>query len=464
MTIRSKKRVKISVLTGMIATSLVVTSVSTSDSVKASFEGFKPKCQTSTTASATTSGSSNNDEESTADSSSNSAPASDDDWMKKGTKSNQIAQNMWNYWKGKGFGGPAISGVMGNVAHEGGFDIPDRAEGHYGGDEKSNGISEGIVPVVSGSQYPVGKTGQQEGGAGHYQFTPYSKFAAVGDKKWKSTEAQSDYVWTSEVQKAKWLKSYIALTSVEEAVTIWFSKYERGASLNPAKITSGKKAYTIFGGANVSADSALANAVSTAQAAEDKQEEKKASTSTSSGCPAVSTGNTDKAGDGAKGVAGATDAKLVEEAVKLLGYFHYVQVHAEHYIGSIENPIKTGITDCSGYVWLVLARCGYKVPNEMAWYTGTMTADARGKHEWLQEIPAKDAKAGDIVIVNSPGEGHTAFLMEDWKSGSDQQNTTKIIQMGGSSKDGVNESKFSTAFGSILTGEYTLTLARPIKK
>src|SRR5690625_2953419 len=100
-------------------------------------------------------------------------------WAKEGTKANEIALEMWKYWQDKGFGGAAISGVMGNVAHEGGFDIPDRAEGHYGNSSVTDGISEGNIPFIM-SHYPVGNTGDREGGAGHYQFTPFSKYAEIG--------------------------------------------------------------------------------------------------------------------------------------------------------------------------------------------------------------------------------------------------------------------------------------------
>lgn len=411
---------------------------------QANFEGYKQKC--GETSSQATSKEADNG---------SAIVANGGDWTKKGTGANKVATEIWDYWKSKGFGGPAISGVLGNIAHEGGFGIPDRAEGHFGDDPKTNSISEGVVPLVGGSQYPVGKTGMQEGGAGLYQFTPYSKFAMVGDAKWKSVKAQGDFVWSSEVGKAKWLNSYISLSSVEEAVSMWFSKYERGASLNPAKFTSGKQAYTLFGGSNIDADSALASAVDTATEGETKAEESKEM----GGCPITSA-------DSENGTKASGEGKgIIEKSMALVGYFTYVMVHGESYIGSIEKPIKTGMTDCSGFVWLVLAQSGYKVPESMGWFTGTMMEDVKSSHTWLNDVKPEEAKAGDIVIVTKAGAtGHTAILLEDWKKGSDGSNDTKIIQMGGSSKDGVNVSKFNVAFKSLLSGDYTLKLARPIKK
>lgn len=410
--------------------------------VQANFEGFKGNtdCETETSTNS-------NDNEST------TVSGGGGDWTKAGTPANKVATEIWNYWKDKGFGGPAIAGVLGNIAHEGGFGIPDRAEGHFGDDPKTNSISEGVIPVVGGSQYPVGKTGKQEGGAGLYQFTPYSKFAMVGDKKWKSVKAQGDFVWSSEVGKAKWLNKYISLSSVEEAVSMWFSKYERGAALNSAKFASGKHAYTIFGGASIDSNSALANAVDTATTGEEKEEE---SEQTASGCPIVGGGSTTQNGEA---------GDIIEKATSLIGYFTYVMVHGESYIGSVEKPDKSGMTDCSGFVWLILSQAGYKVPANMGWFTGSMMEDVQGAHNWFDEVKPEDGKAGDIVIVTKQGAtGHTAILLEDWKQSSDAENNTKIVQMGGSNKDGVNESNFNAAFKSLITGGYTLKIARPIKK
>jgi hypothetical protein len=98
-----------------------------------------------------------------------------------------------------------------------------------------------------------------------------------------------------------------------------------------------------------------------------------------------------------------------------------------------------------------------------------MEDDAKSDHKWLKEIPKKDAKAGDVVIVNTGSgagnNGHTAIITEGWKDKSDKDNDTKIVQMGGSlADDGVNQSKFNQSFTSLLTGDYSITMARPIKK
>lgn len=155
------------------------------------------------------------------------------------------------------------------------------------------------------------------------------------------------------------------------------------------------------------------------------------------------------------------NSDIVSVAKSLLGYFTYDQVHGEHFIGSVANPDRNGRTDCSGYVWLVLAMCGYRVPANMLWYTGSMRDDARGSHNWLREIGENEARAGDVVIYNVGGgagnAGHTAILLENYRG-----NDTQIIQMGGDSRySGVNASTIGYSFGSLLGGDRCL--ARAVK-
>lgn len=152
---------------------------------------------------------------------------------------------------------------------------------------------------------------------------------------------------------------------------------------------------------------------------------------------------------------------IVSVAKSLLGYFTYQLIHGEAYIGSIANPDRNGVTDCSGYVWLVLAKAGYRVPANMQWYTGSMTSDARGAHQWLQEIAPEQSKAGDIIIYNVGGgagaNGHTAILLETYRG-----NDTQIIQMGGDGRfSGVNTSTMGYSFGSLLGGDRCI--ARAVK-
>lgn len=152
---------------------------------------------------------------------------------------------------------------------------------------------------------------------------------------------------------------------------------------------------------------------------------------------------------------------IMEIAKSWLGWFHYDQIHPAPDLGTdLKNPNKNGRTDCSGFVWLVLNKAGYKVPANMQWFTGSMASDARGSHQYLKQISETEAKAGDIVIVNqgagAGSNGHTGILTEKWR-GKD----TKIIQEGGNG-DSVNIEAFGTSFMSLLDGG-DVVLARPIK-
>lgn len=177
------------------------------------------------------------------------------------------------------------------------------------------------------------------------------------------------------------------------------------------------------------------------------------------GASSDNSGSCDVNGSGDAGAGG----DILQTAKGWMGWFHYGEVHPSPTLGKdLKNPNKNGITDCSGFVWLVLNKCGYKVPPNMGWFTGTMAADAKGPHKWLKQVPANQAKAGDIVIVNdgggAGGNGHTAFLMQDWHG-----NSTQIINEGGcGGSGGVNTSTFQEAFLSLLSGG-DITFAEPIK-
>lgn len=152
---------------------------------------------------------------------------------------------------------------------------------------------------------------------------------------------------------------------------------------------------------------------------------------------------------------------IVSIAKGWLGWFYYVQLHPSSDLGDLSNPNKSGGTDCSGFVWLVLNKAGYSVPANMQWYTGSMTSDARGSRNWLTEISDSQSRAGDIVIYNqgdgAGNNGHTAILLEAYKG-----NDTQIIEMGGDSRySGVNISTIGYAFGSLLNGDRCL--ARAVK-
>ncbi|GAB2022955.1 phage tail tip lysozyme [Pseudolactococcus yaeyamensis] len=167
------------------------------------------------------------------------------DWTQPNTKAYQNAKQIWDYWKDYGLNGHSISGILGNIAHEGGFAIVDRAQGHMGNDEATNGIAAGVDPIADK---------EENIGAGVYQFTHYSKFAPKGDPKWLDLKAQNDFVWASEFKSARWRDDYFNESDTAQATKDWFTFYERGAAFDAAKLASAQKAYDLFNGSSVTAD------------------------------------------------------------------------------------------------------------------------------------------------------------------------------------------------------------------
>ena len=153
---------------------------------------------------------------------------------------------------------------------------------------------------------------------------------------------------------------------------------------------------------------------------------------------------------------------IVKTAQSLIGYFTYQQSHGVSYIGSVENPKKDGVTDCSGFVWLVLAKSGFKAPYNMGWFTGTMESDAKGAHKYLKEVSEDDARPGDVVIVNcgagAGDNGHTAIITSKWK-GND---TTIINESGPNGVGRVRAGTFGQFFSSLMADHGKKTLARAI--
>lgn len=180
-----------------------------------------------------------------------SAGASDTDWAKEGTVAYKNAKNAFETFTSAGLSGEASAGIIGWVNSEGGWFIVDRAEGHFGNDPKTASISEGVTPN--------GFVGYAVGGGGIYQFTPYTKFAKVGDKKWKDAGAQTAFVlesikngdWNASMDmsgKNQTFEQFAKNTNITETALGW-QAYERG---NPAyipkdaKVADAKKANEVF--------------------------------------------------------------------------------------------------------------------------------------------------------------------------------------------------------------------------
>lgn len=383
--------------------------------VSANFEGVGTKCLTDSNT--------KGDGDDGSDSSDGNA-FSGGDWTQKGTGSYKNALAVWNYWKKRGFSGTAIAGIMGNAAQESRFD-PKAFDGGSG-----HGIFQFTGAVYTG-------------------YTNWS-----GYDKSESIKNQMDYTWHAmqSAQTAHGVKNNKVLIdalkeakSVNDATDAWEQQVEAaGIPAMENRHSYAKTAYRVFGGAKVSGNSALLGGLDAAEAGDE------AKTKASDPCGSQESSD--------------ADGNIVKVAKSLLGYFHYELVHGVSNIGSVEHPDKDGRTDCSGYVWLVLKKAGYKVPDNMGWFTQMMEDDAKGKHQWLKEISKSEAKPGDVVIVNtgngSGGNGHTAILLSKWKG-----DNTKIIEEGGrTERDSVNTDTFRYSFSSLLDKGGKPVIARPVKK
>lgn len=266
-------------------------------------------------------------------------------------------------------------------------------------------------------------------------------FAAKNNKKWNSLDAQLNFMVYEMAHGYQGAKHIFKETSAHQAAYDWLMEYE-GMRNNPEQwfLEKGPSGQP---GRYPLADHWLAKLGDTDPGTSDGLDTASYDT-TGSSCDATS----------------ENDGDILKTAKGWLGYFYYAQTHPSSDLGKdLKNPNKSGGTDCSGFVWLVLNKAGYKVPANMGWFTGTMASDATGAHHYLKAIDKSEAKAGDIVIVNqgegSGNNGHTAIITEDWHG-----NQTRIIESGGTGKS-INIAQFGTAFSSLLSGE--TTFARAIK-
>lgn len=189
------------------------------------------------------------------------------DWMTPGTKAYKNAKASFEAWtRDIGFSGAAAAGAVGWANSEGGWAIVDRAEGHFGSDDKTNGIAYGVTPTPSGA-YSVG-------GGGIYQFTPYTKFAPLNDKKWLSMEAQNKFVAKS-LSQGDWISSHdltgqnhslkqFAHESDPKKAALEWNAYERGdASVIPKdrKQADAQQVFSAFHGSSIKADDSKLNSI-----------------------------------------------------------------------------------------------------------------------------------------------------------------------------------------------------------
>lgn len=184
--------------------------------------------------------------------------------FKAGGKARENAEALFKAYVDKGLSGAAAAGIVGWVNSEGGFSIIDRAEGCYQESSKCQ-ISNGAIPI----NYATGNT--PNGGGGIFQFTPYTKFAPVGDKKWLSMKAQADFAlnaaghgdWNPAMDltgKNNSFMDFATSNNVHDAALMW-NAYERGNmqimlehGVTKTKPADAQVAYKMFNGAKYKAD------------------------------------------------------------------------------------------------------------------------------------------------------------------------------------------------------------------
>ena len=117
--------------------------------------------------------------------------------------------------------------------------------------------------------------------------------------------------------------------------------------------------------------------------------------------------------------SGEVDGNIVNVAKSLLGYFSYENLHGTKYVSNrddiktLSDVKKDGVTDCSGFVWLVLKLAGYKVPANMEWYTGA--PPPRRRYREAGVIPAQcrccvsEVFSKDVTGRSLPGRLEDAF-------------------------------------------------------
>lgn len=354
-----------------------------------------------------------------------SATGAGGDWTQPNSESYKTAKAIFDYFtKTLGFSGAGAAAVVGNAYAESGFNP-----------KADNGSHTGLF------QWDTG--GRLRGG--------------------NIIRSSADLTVENELNLAKWelnnkfqsVKNSVGhATDAQSAAIDWLDHYEIAPGQAEAKRKAAAvQAYQLFDGASISANDSLLGSDSAAADAGATQSQDNANGGKQCGNTSDDTDNGD----------------ILEIAKKLLGYFTYGGARPVN-TATMNNPNsknisdvnKNGVTDCSGYVWLVLYLAGYKVPSG-GWFTGSMWDDAKGKHQYLKEIDESEAKAGDIIIVggsNSAGAaGHTGILEEKWHGES-----TKIINEGGAGgSGGVNETTFSGSFESSLAGKPKM-FARPVSK
>lgn len=394
------------------------------------------------------------------------------DWTHKGTKAYDVALKTANMLKGDGLSGVAIAGILGNIAHECGFDLG----------AVNQGEAAGHSSLVSAGGAGIGLI--QWTGARHTQLVNLAKKM---NKPANDINVQLKMLHTDLSNPARWKSAYKTLTPQilnnssgprDAAMRFYLSGFEAGEGNSSDPDGTGAKrqnyaetAYSLFNLSNVHGDSEKLASLLGGKVADVANEN----------AATAENANNAECDNGNDSDDTSTNGDILKTAEALDGYFSYGRgVVAKNgnnsSVKSLSDVKKDGVCDCSLYVWTVLKIAGYKV-TPAPWTTMPEEVDAKGAHKYLKQIPASQAGPGTVVIANkgdgNGGNGHTGILAEKWHG-----NSTKVWQEGGSSTvDHVWKAPFGISFGnaspsgpnggrittySLAGGHYLF--AKPIKK
>ena len=340
-------------------------------------------------------------------------------WTQQGTEAYKNAEATFKSWTSIGMSGAQAAGIVGNIggAEDPGF-VLDQAE------------------IGAGA----------EGGGGLYQFTPKSKYltSPKSDKSW-SVENQRDVVMALEPQT---VKAYFKETkggTPEDAATAWMNGYERPspsarANTNSARRAAARKAYELFGGANISgSDSILGDATGTADSGSNTQnDENQCSTSS---------------GDGAGGDWGWPFASIKNNNPGLSAeqQFGYSASRTGNFHDGIDfGDARYGGQEIKAIHGGKVYKIGHKgyTQNDLGYYICVKSDD--GYYEVYQEFAFSEAQAAKYIKVKEGDTVKTGDVIGTLpKNGSETSPLVNHIHIG------VSKTEIDKAEGSAFSNNGT---------
>lgn len=324
-------------------------------------------------------------------------------WTQQGTEAYKNAEAVFKYWAGKGMSGAQAAGIVGNITVEDPGFVLDQAE------------------IGAGP----------EGGGGLYQFTPKSKYLTdpKSDRSW-SVENQGDVILNSAMSAVKQFMKETKGATPEDAATSWMNTYELPAAservrTNSARQAGARKAYELFGGANISgSDSILGDAAATADGGSNAQNDENQCSSSSAGSggdwgwPFVSIKNNNPSISG---------EQLFGHSTSRTGNFHDgVDFGDAAYGGQEIKAIHGGTVYKIGH--------SGTTQNDLGYYICVKSDD--GYYEVYQEFAFSDSQAAKYIKVKEGDTVKTGDTIGTLpKSGSETSPLVNHVHIGVSKKE-----------------------------